>query len=329
VSGLRWAILGTGWMCSQIAHGIDAGSGSELVAVVSRAEETGRAFAERHAPGARVFLDDRAMLGSADVDAVYVGTPNALHPEQALRAIRAGRHVLCDKPLAFTLADANAVRDAAAAASLTLSVVFQTRRHPALALVRGAIEAGEIGTPGLVEVRLSFGAESLAGWRSDPGLAGAGSFHNLGVHAVDTLECVAGAPIVDVSAMRRPASAVLDRTTTLLVRCANGVLGTVVVSQELGAEDVRVAVTGTLGTIEWTGWLAPYRTGEVVVGSGSKGRRTTVAAPDIYTRVVRSFEDAVSGDLPPDPSPDEAVHSVAVAEAVRSASVRDATVVAA
>jgi 1,5-anhydro-D-fructose reductase (1,5-anhydro-D-mannitol-forming) len=315
VTALRWAILGTGWMGSQIAEGIATQPDAELVAVLSRSEERGKAFAGRF--GGRPFLDEATLLGARDLDIVYVGTPNALHADQARRAIRAGKHVLCDKPLAFRATDAEAVASEAAAAGVTLSVVFQTRRHPGLEMVRGAIESGSIGVPCLVEVRLSLGAEELAGWRADADLAGAGSLHNLGVHALDTLQCAAGAPIVELSAMQRPKGAALDRTTLVAARCANGVLGTVVVSQELGAEDVSAVLTGTAGTIRWSGWLAPYRTGEVVVSGPGGVDRQPAAAPDIYSRVVRAFQDAVLTGSAPDPTPAEAVASVRIAQAVR------------
>jgi 1,5-anhydro-D-fructose reductase (1,5-anhydro-D-mannitol-forming) len=303
-------------MCRQIAKGIAALPDAQLVGVLSRSEQRGRAFAEPY--GGRWFADEPELLASPGVDVVYIGTPNAFHADQALRAIRAGHHVLCDKPLALTVPDAEAVLAAAADAGRTLSVVFQTRRHPGLGLVRRIIDAGTIGNPGLVEVRLSFGAEELRGWRADAQLAGAGSLTNLGVHALDTLACVAGAAVDEVTAIQRPPAAALDRTTMLLARCSNGVLGTVVVSQELGAEDVSVAVTGTAGTIRWGGWLAPYRAGDVVVMTDAGVELHAAEAPDIYTRVVRAFQDAVVAGLPPDPTPEEAVWSVRLAVAIRT-----------
>ena len=113
--------------------------------MVARDPEKGRAFAEKHG-AAWSGTDFDAMLARPDVDVVLVTTPNALHPEQVIAAARAGKHVLCDKPLALSPKDAERVIAACADAGVKLGMNFQTRFHACFQEARSIIQSGELGT---------------------------------------------------------------------------------------------------------------------------------------------------------------------------------------
>ena len=147
---------------------------------------------------------------------------------------------------------------------MRLGVNLQVRKHPALAAIVCDVRAWRTGTVVRIDVRLSMGLDPLTGWRADADLAGGGSIHNLGAHALDTLLVVAGATPHQVSAVQRPAGAVLDLATSALLDFRDGPIGTLMVSQSTVGDDVVVDVSGTAGRIRWTGWLAPYRSGSVV-----------------------------------------------------------------
>jgi len=109
---LRWGLIGAGNICRQWAEALKACEGATLSAVASRSKENARDFARQH--GIDKFYNDYAeLVNSADVDVVYVGTPDRLHKEHCLLALNAGKHVLCEKDIAQTVADAQEMYEAA------------------------------------------------------------------------------------------------------------------------------------------------------------------------------------------------------------------------
>ena len=116
-------------------------------------------------------------------------------------AAEAGKHVLCDKPLATTVADAERAVAACEAAGVRLGITFQTRNHEGMRDIRDLLAAGGIGSVRLVQIELGPGRKLPQGWRTDPGLAGVGVMHNLGVHAYDLLRFLLGAEVVEATAV--------------------------------------------------------------------------------------------------------------------------------
>lgn len=129
-----------------------------------------------------------------DVDAVVIGTPNALHHPQAMAAFRAGKHVLVDKPMAVTVAEAEEMADTAAAAGLTLLVGHMWRYRDEVVAARDRIRAGSVGRP--VRTR-GYGIHAgwgPSGWFTEPHLAGGGALIDMGIHAIDTVRFLLGDP---------------------------------------------------------------------------------------------------------------------------------------
>ena len=313
---LGWAVIGTGHMADGIAAAIDQVEGAHFIAVVSRDPIRAATFAARHG-GARSHADLAAALAEPDIDAVYVGSPNALHVEHAQAVVGAGRHVLCDKPLAT---DPDAARDLvkrAASASVVLGINLQMRHVPAARQVRAWIASGRIGRPVLARATLAFGHEELVGWRADPDLAVAGALYNLGVHAVDLVRFVLDDAAVSVNAVRAPRDAVLDRTILMAIRFRSGTLASVTASQELPVDDVSLHVVGTEGSIRWDGWMSPYRQGRLSLRQGDAEVSEPTSCPDAYVRLVADVCRAIRERLSPEPSPEEALRTVEVVEAAR------------
>jgi 1,5-anhydro-D-fructose reductase (1,5-anhydro-D-mannitol-forming) len=316
IARLRWGIVGTGSMADQVATAIDRSPSDELAGVVSRTQGRAAAFGLRHRIQA-TYPSIEALLESGSTDAVYVGSPNGLHRQHALNAIAAGQHVLCDKPLALTVPDAERIRAAAAKAGVCLGTVFQTRFHPAARRIHTLIASGRIGRLEFIRASIGFGPEELTGWRAEPGLAGAGALNNLGIHAIDITRYLVGAEVELVTSIVVPAGGqALDRTALAALRFENGVLADLKVSQELGLEEVRIELLGSTARIDWTGWLAPYLSGRVTLRSGGYSTGWPSACPDAYGRLVRAFSLAVRSSREPNPSADDAVEAVRIVEAV-------------
>ena len=133
-------------------------------------------------------------MAAPDVDAVVVCTPNALHAEQSIAALAAGKHVLCEKPMATTRADGEAMLAAAAEHDRLLLILHPWRHHQAVIAVRDAIAAGELGR---VVRTHGYGVHAdwgPGGWFTDPALAGGGALVDMGIHAIDTARFLLGEP---------------------------------------------------------------------------------------------------------------------------------------
>src|SRR5262245_10119043 len=143
MSELGFGIVGAGMVARYHAAGIERAPGARLVAVCREAATRAEAAAAQF--GVPCETDLEALLGRPDIDAVCICTPSGQHAAQAIAAARAGKHVLVEKPMALSLADADTMIAAAREAGVTLGVAFQRRTEPAYTSLRSALEAGELG----------------------------------------------------------------------------------------------------------------------------------------------------------------------------------------
>jgi predicted dehydrogenase len=189
---MRLALFGCGWIQDFHARAVVA-CGHEVVAVANHREETARAFAERHGI-ARVTTDWERLATDPEVDAVVIGTPNALHHPQAVAALEAGKHVLVEKPMATSVAGCDAMIAAARSSGTALMVGHCWRFHTDVLAMRDRIETGELGD--VVKTR-GYGVHAgwgPSGWFVDKALAGGGALPDMGVHAIDTARFLLGDP---------------------------------------------------------------------------------------------------------------------------------------
>lgn len=311
-----WGILGLGKLADiAVAPVIAAGQHSELVAVCSRARGRAEEFASRHGD-ASGYDAYPAMLADPRVQAVYVATPNGLHAEHALAAVRAGRHVLVEKPMTLTSAEASDLVAAAAAADVRLGVGLHLRHKVTNRCAREAIAAGAIGPPSLVDIPFGAGQDVYPyhTWRSDPALAGGGTLLNQGAHAVDMLEFLTGQPIVEVSATvdRSPLEDVLVATC----RLDGGVLATLSSHQVRPGTRRDWVVVGRSGWLEGRGALAAPAGDQLVLHDGASARVLAVSERSAYAEEVDAFSRAVLGAVPVDGDGDDGLRNVAVIEAL-------------
>jgi predicted dehydrogenase len=191
---LRVGLLGSGWVADRHAHAVLAQPEAELVAASSWREPSLAALAERHHIP-RTTTDWRELAADPELDAVVVGTPNALHAEQSVAFLEAGKHVLVEKPMARNLAECDRMLAAAARSPGRLMVAHCWRFHPDVLALRARVAAGELGE--VVKTR-SYGVHAgwgPSGWFTDPELAGGGALLDMGVHAIDTTRFLLGDPL--------------------------------------------------------------------------------------------------------------------------------------
>ncbi len=314
---LGWGIVGLGKIAStQIAPGITAGANSTLVSVVSRDQERAEKFARAH--GAAAALDDYAkMLADPAVEAVYIATPNARHAEQVIAAARAGKHVLCDKPLAVTVADARRCVEECRSAGVRLGITFQTRNHDGLADAAELVRRGAIGTVVVAEVQMSAGRNLPAGWRTDPALAGLGTLNNIGVHALDLLRYLLGSEVSEVVALvdSEPGYQV-DTTALVLLRFANGTLAYVNANQSVPSARDDIVLYGSEGRVLGRNLSRPGRDGTLSFSTRDGAWEVPATSHDAYRRTIEAFADAVRHGRDPSPSGEDGLRSVELTAAI-------------
>ena len=309
---LRWGILSTGSIAGSFAGDLPKSRTGRLVAVGSRSAESAEAFAGEHGR-VRAHGSYADLLADAEVDAVYIATPHPQHAEWAIRAARAGKHVLCEKPMCLNHGDAAAVAHAAAKAGVVLMEAFMYRCHPLTKAVWDAVAGGEIGEVQLIEASFAFRAGDDPSSRLlDPALGGGGIL-DVGCYAMSAARLVAGAargePFADPKELRavgRIGRTGVDEWATATLDFGNGVLANLVTGVRLSHPRPQLRVTGTGGVL-----VCP----EVFI----PGRKGGLDKPPFY-EIHKKGE--VERREVPDGRPLYAIEADAFAEAVRAGEVR-------
>jgi UDP-N-acetyl-2-amino-2-deoxyglucuronate dehydrogenase len=305
VKTVRFAIAGTGTAARYHAQAIAATEGAALVAV-SRADSSRRAAAEREfgVPCEESFDD---LLRRPDVDAVCICSPSAPHGAQAAAAARAGKHVLVEKPMALSLAEADEAIDAARGAGVVLGVALQRRTEPAYQALHAAVADGALGRTVLATVTVPYLRTpeyyATTPWRATWATDGGGVLINQAIHLADLLLWICG----DVREARASAATVVraieaEDTLTASLAFESGALGSIVATT--GAAPGfphRLEVYGDRGGVqieadEVVRWEADARRRPAAsaqpVSAGS-GASATGLSPAGHQRLLADFVGAV------------------------------------
>ncbi len=247
-----FAIAGTGIIAAMHADAIAALPGARLVAVTDVDAEAAASFAAARGAAAERDLD--ALLARDDVDVVCVCVPSGLHAEVGIRAAKAGKHLVVEKPIDVTLAAADRLIEAARAAGVTMTVMSQHRFDPGLIEAKRLIDEGALGPLVLGEASTKWYRTQAyydsADWRGTWAMDG-GSLMNQGVHYVDLLRWCMG-PVADVTAVcaTQAHQIEVEDTSLALVRFTSGAVGTIVSSTAaFPGFPQRLEITGTKGTV--------------------------------------------------------------------------------
>jgi predicted dehydrogenase len=191
MSIVGWGLVGCGDIAAKrVAAALRQAEGSALVAVARARAELAAEFAERHG-AKRWHADWRDLLRDGEVDAVYLATPVRLHAEQAVAAAEAGKHVLCEKPMALDVAGCERMIFAARANGVRLGVAYYRHHYPLVARLRGLVASGEIGEPVLAQVQtfepFDPGPDHPRAWLLRRSESGGGPMADFGCHRIEVL----------------------------------------------------------------------------------------------------------------------------------------------
>lgn len=315
---VRWGLVGASTIARQfMINAIRAQSDGEIAAVMSSSPERATAYArENGIPAAVSTLD--ALLKS-DIDAVYISTTNELHLEQALAAARAGKHVLCEKPLALTSADARTMVAAARAAGVILGTNHHLRNAGAHRAMREAIAAGGIGKPIAARVFHSvYLPENLQGWRITKPEAGGGVVLDITVHDADTLRFVLDDDPLEVSALTQSAGMAgrgLEDGAMCIWRFKSGVIAQSHEGFTTKFADTGFEVHGSDGSLIASNVMTQKPVGSVMLRTAKGEEQLSFDREDLYSRSLRQFHAAIRGEGQPSATGEDGIWSLTAAEA--------------
>lgn len=296
---LRWGILGRANIARKaLVPAIRDAVGNDLVAVASRDAERAERFA-REAGAERWYGDYTALLDDPTIDAVYVPLPNALHATWTIRALEAGKHVLCEKPLATSPAECRRMHAAAETADRRLMEAFMYRHHTRTQRLLELVHAGAIGDLRWVRASFSFTVRDPANVRLDAALAG-GALMDVGCYAVDVARALAGeAPdLAQAHAVWAPSG--VDESLIGSLRFPSGVVAQIACSLAAPRTETYEAV-GSEGRLHVAKAFLPGREPceAWLEHEGAAPERLTFDGTDQYRRMVEAFSDAVrAGEAP-------------------------------
>ena len=242
---LRIGILSTAKIARAFVAGAQQASGVEVVAVASRERSRAEAFAHEH--GLARAMDYEALLADADVDAIYNPLPNTLHAAWSIAAMRAGKHVLCEKPLALSAAEAEAMFAAADAHGVVLLEAFPYMFQPQTLELERLVREGAIGELRTMFAAFGFTMADPANIRLDAALGG-GALLDAGCYAVSFVRQIFGRRPTRVSAVARFAHGV-DQTLVATLEHAGGGLAQISCSFATAVHR-HALITGSAGVIE-------------------------------------------------------------------------------
>ncbi len=246
----RFAIVGCGVISSVHVDGMMNTDEAELAAVCDIVESSMSGYVEKY--GVDAYTDYSEMLRRDDIDVICICTPSGIHPEQVIMAAEAGKHVICEKPIAIRLEDADRMIQACEDKGVLMAAVFPWRMSPVMQFVKQFIADGNLGKLSLCSAHIRPYRDQKyydsAGWRGTWAMDGGGVLMNQGIHTVDLLQWIAG-----------PVASLYGKADHIL--------------RNIEVEDTAVSVltfrNGAMGVIEAS--TTAYNTPDLLVFHGEKG----------------------------------------------------------
>ena len=314
---LRIAMIATGGIAeTALAPAVNAAAGAELWSVLSRDAGRARDFAERHGAASPrpAYTDLDALLADPDLDAVIIASADALHADQCIAAAGAGKHVLCEKPMATAAADAKRMAAACRAAGVRLGIAYHMRWHRGHRDLAAAAHAGRFGVLRHMRAQWSMRAPNDSNWRARSEVARWWGLAAVGTHCIDQVrwymlpscgEVVRLTPVITRNVFGGPH----DETALLALEFESGATAEICTSVLFDAPK-RMEVYGSEGHALFENTLGRYGTGRILTQEGEHAFEPA----DPYTGEVEDFVAAVREDRDPEVNGEEGARNVALLE---------------
>lgn len=283
---LNWIVIGVGDITiRRVIPAIQAEPRSTLYGIVTRE-------ASKAAPyGVRTWASLAGALTDAAVDAVYVATPVLLHAPQTIQSLRAGKHVICEKPMAMNEPEARSMVQAAEQSRRQFGVAYYRRCYPKVQRAKQLLQEGAIGKPVVAELtnHMWFDGTGSRSWLVDPAKAGGGPLFDIASHRIDVLNFWFGKPLrVTAQLSNVVHHYAVEDNATLMIEYESGVRGIVDVRWHSKIIRDECRIRGTDGEIEMSALNGP----DLVWPTG---RENLPAHPNLHHPMIENFVDAVEG----------------------------------
>lgn len=291
----RWGLLSTARINRAVIPPIRESSRHELRAVASRDRARGDAYAREWSIPV-VHESYEALLSDPEIDAVYNPLPNSLHAEWTIKAARAGKHVLCEKPIALTVAEVDAMASAAREAGVVVAEAFMYRHHPQTRRLKALVEGGAIGRLLLVRGSFSFQLQRADDVRLYPAMGG-GCLWDVGCYPVSMARYLAGAEPREVCGSQRLGPSGIDELF----------VGTLDFGSALAQFDcsfrapfrTHVEIVGTDAAITVPVPFKPGLGERILLSRGNEVETIDVSGEALYVGEIDDLLDASCGVRPP------------------------------
>jgi 1,5-anhydro-D-fructose reductase (1,5-anhydro-D-mannitol-forming) len=292
---LNWIVIGIGDIAvRRVIPAIQAEPRSLLYGLVTRDPAKAASY------NTRSWTTLNAALADPAVQAVYVATPVFLHAPQTIQSLRAGKHVLCEKPMAMNEAEARSMVQTAEESGRTFGVAYYRRTYPKLQRAKKLLDAGAIGKPVLAELtshgwfdgKESGENESDRSWLVDPAKAGGGPLYDIASHRIDVLNFLFGEPQrVSAHLSNAVHHYAVEDNATVMIDYAGGVRGIVDVRWHSKVKRDECRIRGTEGEMD----LSPLNGPELIYPGG---RENIPPNANLHYPMIENFVDAVLGKAP-------------------------------
>jgi 1,5-anhydro-D-fructose reductase (1,5-anhydro-D-mannitol-forming) len=286
---LNWIVIGIGDITrKRVIPAIQAEPRSRLYGLVTRDPAKAAEY------GVRAWATLDQALADSQVQAVYVGTPVFLHAPQTIQSLRAGKHVISEKPMAMNKAEALTMVRAAEGSGKTFGVAYYRRCYPKVQRAKQLLAAGAIGEPVSAELsnHMWFDGTGSRSWLVDPAKAGGGPLFDIASHRIDVLNFLFGQPLRVTAQLSNVVHHYpVEDNATVIVEYAAGVRGIVDVRWHSKVARDECRIRGTDGEIE----MSPLNGPELVWPGG---RENLPAHPNLHYPMIENFVDAVEGKAP-------------------------------
>jgi 1,5-anhydro-D-fructose reductase (1,5-anhydro-D-mannitol-forming) len=304
---IRYAITGFGRFAEKaIAPAINQSHNSELVAIQNRS----LAKAQSRASSLNLSLafdSVSELVAHSDIDAIFISSPNSFHCEETLLAAQAGKHVLCEKPMATNVAECQRMIDACTRNNVKLMVGHMLRLSPLVRRMKELVQSGAIGK--IIRAESNFvydGRLSTRSWLLDRKIAGGGPTFDVGVHCLDTLRFILEDEVVSVQKELKPKPTVdkTESSSQLLLRFSKGIPATIFTSYETPLRQSYLEILGTEARISAIDFTINAATAALKIEPRSEKRppefiAEQITVPDLYVDEVNQFSDCIINDKEP------------------------------
>lgn len=293
---LKWGLLSTARINRALIPPLRASTRNILLAVASRSEESAQSYA-REWKIPRAHGSYEALLADPEIDVIYNSLPNHLHAEWTMKAMRAGKHVLCEKPMVLTLAELDEVAATARETGMVVTEAFMYRHHPQTQKVKEMVDGGTIGSLQSIRGSFTFNLTREGNYRSSPEMGG-GSIWDVGCYPISYARLLAGAEPVEVFGWEMRGPGGIDETFTGQMRFA----GDIHAQFDCGFKAPlrsHMEIVGTEGFIHVPNPFKPGRGEEVTLGRDGKQEKLKIEGQELYIGEVEDMADAILLGKPP------------------------------